>query len=71
MADHGDGAAAAGSRVVCATASRGERSVTGVRSRWPAVIGLQPSARRELAACLRILGVNRTSLVGLSGWRLR
>jgi LmbE family N-acetylglucosaminyl deacetylase len=55
-------ARAAGSRVVCATATRGELGVTDP-TRWPPA---QLSAIREaeLAACLRILGVTEHRWLG-------
>jgi LmbE family N-acetylglucosaminyl deacetylase len=55
-------AAAAGSRVVCATASRGELGVTDP-TRWPAN-RLASIREAELAACLRILGVTEHRWLG-------
>ena len=62
-------AAAAGSRVVCVTATRGELGVTDPM-RWPPE-QLPAIREAELAACLAILGDQGAPLVGISGWRLR
>jgi LmbE family N-acetylglucosaminyl deacetylase len=55
-------AAAAGSRVVCVTASRGELGVTDP-TRWPPE-QLASIREAELAACLRILGVTEHRWLG-------
>jgi LmbE family N-acetylglucosaminyl deacetylase len=55
-------AATAGSRVVCATASRGELGVTDP-ARWPPE-QLASIREAELAACLRILGVTEHRWLG-------
>jgi len=55
-------AAAAGSRVVCVTASRGELGVTDP-TRWPPE-QLAAIREAELAACLSILGVREHRWLG-------
>ena len=55
-------ATAAGSRVVCATATRGELGVTDAR-KWPPE-ELPAIRERELAECLRILGVTEHRWLG-------
>jgi len=55
-------AAAAGSRVVCVTATRGELGVTD-RARWPPE-RLAEIREAEMAECLRILGVREHQWLG-------
>ena len=55
-------AAAAGSRVVCATATRGELGVTDP-TRWPPE-ALPVIREAELAECLRVLGVTEHRWLG-------
>ncbi len=58
-------AIAAGSRVVCITATAGEAGATADEARWPRA-DLGATRREEMAASLRILGIEEHHWLGLA-----